>query len=127
MEDVLNFQAHLPTPTKENPYRQLDWIFKDKSSLYSNQGTQENYLTAVAFYKRFLTHTHNYSVELEKDPRFFLAREWDVFALHKVKSWLDATNIAGHDGYLSSYSITSVMSSLRQTMAHAYEHSYIDK
>ena len=127
MEDVLDFQAHLPTPTKEDPYRQLDWIFKDKSSLYSNQGTQENYLTALAFYKRFLKHTHNYNAKLEKDPRFFLEREWDVFALHKVKVWLDATNIAGHDGYRSSHSITNIMSALRQTMEHAYEHSYIDK
>jgi integrase len=123
----MNLNSRLPLPTTDNPHAQLDWIFKDKSLLYSNQGSQENYLSALAFYKRFLSHTHNYSAQLEKDPRFFLAREWDVFALHKVKTWLDATNIAGEDGYLSSYTVLGTMSSLRQTMAHAYEHSYIKK
>jgi len=123
----MNLKSRLPEPTRDNPYAQLDWIFNDKASLYSNPGSGQNYASALAFYKRFLRHTHNYSAKLEKDPRFFLAREWDIFALHKVKAWIDATNVAGENGYLTSYTILGTMSSLRQTMAHAYEHSYIEK
>jgi len=120
-------KSRLPEPTRDNPYAQLDWIFSDKASLYSNPASGQNYASALAFYKRFLRHTHNYSAELEKDPRFFLSREWDIFALHKVKIWIDATNVAGGNDYRTSYTIIGSMSSLRQTMAHAYEHSYIEK
>lgn len=126
-QSVTYFNERLPIPTPQNPHTQLDWIFNDKVSLYSKQASRENYSTALVFYKRFLKHTHNYSAVLEKDPRFFLAREWDVFALRKVLNWIEATNIAGTDDYRSSYSITSIVSALRQTMAHAYEHSHIEK
>ena len=124
---VLELGDHFPSPTRDNPHRQLDWIFRDKISLYANEDTRTNYSTALTFYKRFLKHTHNYNPLLEKDPRFYLKREWDVFALHKVKQWIDTTNTRGAEGYLTSYSITSIISALRQTMEHAYEHSYIKK
>lgn len=120
-------QSELPTPTMADPHAQLIWIFRDKGSLYSNQESRKSYRTALVFYQRFLKQTHNYSKALERDPRFFLSREWDVFALHKVKAWLDATNVPGCDSYLSSYHVTNLMSVLRLTMTHAYEHSYIDK
>ena len=120
-------REHLPSPTKDDPHRQLDWIFQDKISLYANKDTRRNYSTALTFYKRFLKHTHNYNPLLKKDPRFYLKREWDAFALHKVKQWMDATNTMGAEGYLTSHSITGIISALRQTMEHAYEHSYIKK
>jgi hypothetical protein len=127
MKTVPDLQSRLPTPTKEDPHRQLDWIFRDKISLYANEDTQTNYTTALSFYKRFLKHTHNYSAILELDPRFYLKQEWDVFALHKVRQWIDTTNITGCEDYLTSHSLTGIVSALRQTMEHAYEHSYIEK
>lgn len=127
MGKVLHLQKHLPTPTKKDPYRQLDWIFQDKISLYSNRHSRENYSSGLSIYKRFLKHTNNYSEALQRDPRFHLKEQWDVFALLKVKNWLDTTNFAGNDDYLASASVTSMMSALRQTMEHAYEHAYIEK
>jgi hypothetical protein len=110
MKPVTDLKHHLPTPTKGNPHRQLDWIFHDKISLYSNEHTQSNYFAALSFYKRFLAETHNYSATLERDPRFYLKHEWDVFALHKVKQWIDTINIAGTEAYLTSHSITGMKS-----------------
>src|SRR5687768_4142832 len=102
MEPVTQIRDHLPRPTKADPHRQLDWIFRDKMSLYSNQSTQGNYSGALAFYKRFLRKTNNYSEELERDPRFFLQRQWDDYALLKVKRWIDLSNTRGNDNYLTS-------------------------
>lgn len=127
MTTVLDFSANLPAPTRESPYCQVDWIFRDKSSLYSSADTKSNYATALAFYKRFLKQTHNYSSSLEADPRFLLKEQWDVFALLKVKNWIDTTNISGSANYVTSSHVTNIMSAIRQTMEHAYEHSYIEK
>ena len=125
MEPVTQIRDHLPRPTKADPHRQLDWIFRDKMSLYSNQSTQGNYTGALAFYKRFLRETNNYSEALERDPRFFLQRHWDDYALLKVKRWIDLSNIRGNDNYLTSNTIATLFSTLKQTIEHAYEHSYI--
>jgi integrase len=125
MKVATDLQSHLPTPTKENPHRQLEWVFRDKLSLYDNKDTKSNYTSALVFYKRFLQQTNNYSEALAKDPRFFLKGEWDMFALQKVKRWIDVTNKKGSEGYLTSNSVIGIISALRQTMEHAYEHSYI--
>src|SRR5947207_5111379 len=111
--------GELPTPTLACPYAQLDWIFTDKASLYSKKSTKDNYLSGLGFYKRFLRETNNFSKTLEHDPRFFINREWDVFALNKIKTWMDATNLPGSDGYISSSTATSMVSVVRLTMAHA--------
>lgn len=126
MKTVRDLKSHLPTPTKENPHCQLEWIFYDKISLYASKATRANYSSALVFYKRFLEQTNNYSEALTKDPRFVLKNEWDMFALQKVKRWIDITNKRGSEGYLTSNSIIGLISALRQTMEHAYEHSYIE-
>lgn len=117
----------MPEPTLENPYAQVDWIFKEKMSLYENERTKENYETALAFYRRFLQETSNYNPILDDDPRFYIKDEWDVMALHKVKQWIEATNIEGTEDYLTSHSINSNFSAIRQTMQYAYEHNYINQ
>ena len=48
-------------------------------------------------------------------------------ALHKIKQWLDATNIAGTENYLASKTLSGHISAIRITMEYAYEHSYIDQ
>ncbi len=126
MKPITALENCLPMPTIENPHRQLDWIFHDKMSLYSDV-RRHHYKSALAFYKQFLKHTNDYSEVLERDPRFYLKQQWDVFALHRVKRWIDITNIAGGEHYRASGTIINLISVIRQTMAHAYEHSYIEK
>src|ERR1700752_1521891 len=105
MSTVVNFQLPLPEPTLENPYAQVDWIFNERMSLPEAEHTKNNYRMAVVFYKRFLRETNNYNTLLDKDPRFYIKDEWDAMALHKVKRWIDATNIEGSTDYLTSYSL----------------------
>ncbi len=109
MESLKDLRNHLPTPTRENPHRQLDWIFQDKISLYTNKDSQDNYASALVFYKRFLEQTNNYSETLTKDPRFLLKQEWDVFALQKVKKWIDTRTTPAVKSYLTSSSIIGTL------------------
>jgi hypothetical protein len=113
MGKVIKFQRSIPEPTLEDPYAQVDWIFKEKFSLYENEDSKANYKTALGFYKRFLQETNNYNPQLDGDPRFYIKDEWDVMALHKVKQWVEATNIEGSENYRSSYSLISHFSAIR--------------
>jgi integrase len=127
MTKIIEFHLPMPPPTLENPYAQVDWIFNEKMSLYENKDTKDNYRLGLTFYKRFLRETNNYNPLLDVDPRFYIKNEWDVMALHKVKQWIDATNIEGTEDYLTSYTLTSGISGIRTTMEYAYEHSYINR
>ncbi|HEU4593880.1 MAG TPA: hypothetical protein VFS10_01840 [Pyrinomonadaceae bacterium] len=124
---IIEFHLPVPEPTLENPYAQVDWIFKEKMSLYENEESKSNYRSALAFYKKFLQETNNYNPLLDGDPRFNIKDEWDVMALHKVKQWIEATNIEGTEDYLASYTLVNIVSSIRQTMEYAYEHNYINR
>jgi Phage integrase family len=127
MSKIVEFHPLLPEPKRENPYAQVDWIFKERMSLCENKHTRYNYSTALVFYKRFLEETKNYNPLLDADPRFYIKDEWDVMALQKVKQWVDATNINGTDDYLTSHTLTNHIGAIRRTMEYAYEHNYINK
>jgi hypothetical protein len=127
MSNIIEFRLPMPEPTPEHPYAQVDWIFREKMSLYEKSHTKENYKAALAFYKKFLQETSNYNPLLDGDARFYIKDEWDVMALHKVKQWLDATNIQGTDDYLTSNTINNIFSNIRQTMEYAYDHNYINR
>lgn len=127
MSKLIEFQLPIPQPTHENPYAQVDWIFREKISLCENKYTKYNYSSALAYYKRFLEETRNYNPLLDGDPRFYIKDEWDVTALHKIKQWIDATNIEGTEDYLTSSTLRSHFSAIRQIMEYAYEHNYISQ
>src|ERR1044072_1695896 len=114
MKTVTDLRNPLPTPTKENPLCQLEWIFRDKISLYSNKNTIKNYRSALTFYKQFLRETHNYSKRLKRDPRFYIGLEWDVLALHKVTRWIDETNLRDSAKYRTSLTLIGFLSVLGQ-------------
>jgi hypothetical protein len=105
----------------------VDWIFQEKISLYDKRDSKDTYRTGLAFYKRFLQETNNYNPLLDGDPRFYIKDEWDVMALHKVKQWIEATNIPGTEDYLASYTVLNNFGAIRQTMEYAYEHNYIKR
>jgi hypothetical protein len=127
MNNVIQFTSPMPDPTFENPYAQVDWIFKEKMSLYEKEDSRSNYRSGLAFYKKFLQQTNNYNALLDSDPRFHIRDEWDVMALHKVRQWIEATNIEGSEDYLTSYTLISNFSAIRQTMEYAYEHNYVKR
>jgi hypothetical protein len=123
MSKTLEFHIRMPEPTHESPHAQLDWIFTQKSALYDKKSTRGNFRGGLAFYKKFLRETNNYNPLLNDDPRFRIRCEWDALALHKIKQWLDATNIAGTENYLASSTLSGHISAIRITMEYAYEHS----
>lgn len=125
MNNIVSLQRRIPEPTTDDPYTQVRWIFMDRMSLCNTNDTKGNYQSGMSFYLKYLKETNNYNPLLESDPRFYISREWDTLALHKLKQWVMATNIQGSKGYLTSHSILSNFSAIRQTMEHAYEHNYI--
>lgn len=127
MSNIIQFSLPMPEPTSENPYAQVDWIFEQKMSLYEKEDSRANYRSGLAFYKKFVQQTNNYNPLLDSDPHFYIRDEWDVMALHKVKQWIEATNIEGTEDYLTSYTLISNFSAIRQTMEYAYEHNYIKR
>lgn len=126
MTKIIKFKLSMPEPTSENPYAQVDWIFKEKIALYEKEDSKANYRAALNFYKRYLQDTNNYSPQLDDDSRFYIKDEWDVMALHKVKQWIETTNIEGSEDYLTSSTLNTKFSAIRQTMDYAYEHNYIN-
>ena len=115
----------IPLPTEKYPYVQIDWIFTERASLCDSKSGRQNYLGAASFYKKFLRATHNYNSPLKLNTCFYIEKEWDKVALLKVKQWIEATNIEGSSNYLTSYSITSHISAIRQTMEYAFDCNYI--
>ncbi len=122
MGKILPYKQKMPEPTFAAPYAQVEWIFREKMLQYENKNTQSNYQAGCSFYINFLRQTNNYNSGLAADPRFYLAQEWNATALLKLERWLQATNIAGSESYLTSYTVMGHFSAIRQTMEYAYEH-----
>lgn len=127
MTERIPFPLPEPTFDEEGRYAQVDAIFMDKAKTFDTPSTQSNYLNGLSFYKKFLRDTDNYDETLEADPRFYLARQWGPIALANVKKYLDQTNIAGTDDYLTSSHVQGLISAIRQTMEHAFFHGIIDQ
>ncbi len=117
--EKLTLKEMIPEPTYKKPYAQVDFIFQQIASLKYNRHTQENYKTALAFYKKFLKETNNYDNSLSSDPRFYLKKHWDEFALLKVKTYIDTNNIKGTEGYLTSHTIAGHFSAIRHVIEEA--------
>ncbi|MFE4115791.1 site-specific integrase [Priestia sp. YIM B13448] len=115
----INLKERLPDPTIENPYVQVDFIFQLIASQKHNVSTQSNYKSASTFYKKYLQETYNYDERLKNDPRFYLHKYWDEFALVKVKSYIDQNNIRENKGYLTSHTIVGHFSAIRNVMEEA--------
>lgn len=115
----------LPEPTLENPFAQVDFLFRRLAHIKSSSGG--NILDCLSFYKRvYLGATNNYSPKLAHNKLFFVSEEWDSFALLKLQSFLDAYNTEGSPGRISSSSVVSYVTSFRQVLRYAALHKFTD-
>ncbi|MDO1447417.1 tyrosine-type recombinase/integrase [Rhodocytophaga aerolata] len=113
----------LPKPTTEDPYAQLKFIFNRVANLKISKSTKENFKTALSFYiNTYLPKTHNFDSKLENNKLFFLNEQWDKFALHNVEKYFKKYNVEGSKTRLSSFTVTSHMSAIRQVMEYALFH-----
>ncbi|MFD1030803.1 site-specific integrase [Metaplanococcus flavidus] len=109
----------LPQPTAENPYAQVDFIFHLIADTKMNKNTKDNYSTALTYYKKFLSDTHNYDEDLEISSFFYLDKHWNEFALLNLKKYVDKVNIKNQAGYISSYSLLTIVSAIRTVINEA--------
>lgn len=115
----ITLKDRLPEPTFTNPYAQLDFIFHHVANEKNNPNTQSNYKNALTFYKNFIKETNNYDSRLDEDPRFYLNKYWDTFALIKVSNFIKECNTKERENYLSSYTIVTHFSAIRNVMEEA--------
>jgi len=110
----------LPEPSIDEPLLQLDFIFQRVALVTPKSRTK--ILTALGFYKRYLAQTSNYDPELAHKQLFYIAEQWDSFALIKVQSYLRTTNTEGNLTRLTSGTITNLVGALRKVMRYANKH-----
>jgi integrase len=100
-----------PLPTTQAPFAQIEWIFDKRKDRLANRSSKANYSAAKAFYLQHIEQT-------EGRTPYFLADNWDEFALIRFKESLldriDSGNIK-----LSSYTLTGHFSAVRQVMKEA--------
>jgi hypothetical protein len=113
---------HLPEPSKNNPYAQVDFIFNHVKNLKSADSTKKNYQSALTFYKRFLEYKKTKDWRLVQDPRFYINKYWDEFSLIEVENFIEDTNIHGQRGYLASHTIVGYVSAIRNVLEKSVEY-----
>lgn len=107
-----------PQPTLIDPNAQIKWAFFQVE-------TEKEELTAATIryakntYLRFISETHAYYDELEKNPRFYLNKYWESDALIRFNKWLNAQDLTSKTRY-------SIYKSVRQAMDMAYALRTID-
>ncbi|MDQ3801445.1 MAG: hypothetical protein M3384_18640 [Acidobacteriota bacterium] len=78
----------LPEPTLENPYAQIDWVWRRFMRRYNNPNTLEGIASHLTAYKRYLKAAGSSGEQsLKTDPRFFLAAHWDRMAIYNAEKY----------------------------------------
>lgn len=73
------------------------------------------------WYKTFLTTTANYDDSLVSDPRFYLVKHWDEFALVKFETFINETNIPTNPKYITSATVHGIIYGIKQVMEYAIQ------
>jgi hypothetical protein len=107
---------NIPTPTDEQPFLQVEWIFKQRLSRVPSESGKDNYRYALRFYSKFLRETHG-------ESSYVLKERWDGLAMVRFKAWLltqeqtDSSQFGGH-------TVVGIMSAVRQVMSEAVSLGY---
>ncbi len=118
----MKLKNQLPEPTKENPFAQLEFVFKAVADTKYVYSTKQNYSGAYHYYIKFLEATANYDDRLKENPCFFVKKYWDEFAFVKLHQYIAEVNVRGSSDYRTSYTITGHLSAIRQVLKYAYYH-----
>lgn len=119
-----------PKPTNDNPLIQVDWIFNQKSSLYTDKESKRSYTRALIFYKnQYLKTTMNYDEQLKNDSRFYLDEQWTEPAFYKLNQFIKEVRAGKYNNIkpLSSHTYAGYLSRIRAVMNLAYDYRLIDK
>ncbi|AZG13804.1 hypothetical protein [Cupriavidus pauculus] len=106
-----NTHNHVPKPTAENPFVQLEWIFALRQSRVPSESGQGNYRYALKFYLRFAREKYG-------ESPFILKERWGLLAMVVFKTWLLSQENADSP-QLSNHTAVGIMSAVRQVMADA--------
>ncbi|BDT72749.1 hypothetical protein os4_22940 [Comamonadaceae bacterium OS-4] len=106
-----------PEPTAANPFAQVDWIFKKRSDRMENKATKENYKAACEFFKTHVVSTHG-------GAPYYLNKQWDEFALLRLKSEIEDRFDSGELQY-KPLTMAGTFSCIRQAMKEAASYNLL--
>lgn len=98
----------LPNASVEQPFAQVEWIFKQRLSRVPSKSGKKNYLYALNIYLRFLKET-------EGPTPFVIKERWDSLSLVRFSAWISAQEKAQY----GSHTLTGIVSAIRQVMIEA--------
>lgn len=107
-----------PQPTLIDPHAQIKWAFFQVEA-EKREPTAGGIRHAKNTYLRFVSETHAYYDELEKNPRFYLDQYWESDALIRFNKWLNTQALKSKSRY-------SIYKNVRQVMDMAYALRTID-
>lgn len=108
-----------PEPNILDPLAQLKWVFFVAEANRGNASIK-SIQHAKGVYLKFIHETNAGYIELEKNPRFYLNKHWEVDALIRFTNWLKTQDYSSKSRY-------SIYKQVRLVMNLAYGLRIIDK
>lgn len=102
---------NIPSPTADNPFAQVGWIFQQRLSRVRSESGKDNYRYALSYYLKFLRERHG-------ESPYLLRERWDSLAMLRFKTWLLAQEQTDSSQF-GSHTVVGIMSAVRQTMSEA--------
>lgn len=106
----------MPTPTKEAPWIQVQWLFDLRASMVRSRSGKDNFLIAKKHFLDFLGQQS--STASTQDP-YWVNREFDEYILLRFKHYID-------DLAFSSSHTVGILGAARQTIETAIANRWID-
>ncbi|MEX3942118.1 hypothetical protein AB4Y44_21660 [Paraburkholderia sp. BR10937] len=112
-------KRHLPAPTPDAPFAQLDYLVaRIEESAGFSQRAKVNY--GAKYYKNFIRETRG------DEHLLNVVLDWGEDALADFQRWIEEENPAGVDGSLAPFSLSAIVGGMKAIMGHAYAHKFID-
>ncbi|MFH5181448.1 site-specific integrase [Paenibacillus sp. TAB 01] len=118
MSNLITMPIKLPQPTLNEPFAQINYIFERVAGTKSSS-RRKKILSGLKWYKTFISGTANYDESLVADPRFYLNKHWDEFALVKFEAFLSESNTPSNPNYITSATVNGLIYSIKQVMEYA--------
>lgn len=106
----------MPTPTNQEPWAQVKWLFDQREALALSKSAKENFKNVKGHFLNFLR--QQLPVSAAPSP-YWVDREFDEYTLLRFKQYID-------DLVISSAHRVNLLSCARQTIETAIANNWID-
>lgn len=108
--------ADLPTPTPEDAWIQVEWLFEQQAALAHSMSAASNFRNAK---KHFLNFLRDQASTTAPAQAYWINREFNEYTLLRFKQYVDDLN-------LSSSHTNTILSATRKTLQAAIDNRWIE-